>query len=77
MNQPNVSQFLADAKQNEILKQKLRAAMTLQSCIEVAESYGYLLSSEELQAELNQLSEEDLAELINPGVAPRRHITPH
>ncbi len=77
MNQPNVSQFLADAKQNEALRKNLRAAMTLQSCIEVAESYGYHLSSQELQAEFDQMSEKELAELINPGVAPRRHIKPH
>ena len=77
MNQPSVSQFLADAQQNEDLRKRLRAAMTIQSCIEVAESYGYLLSSEELQSEIDQLSEKELAELINPGVAPRRHIKPH
>ncbi len=77
MNHPNVSQFLTDAKQDEALKKKLRAAMSIQSCVEVAESYGYHLSSEELQAELDQMSEKELAELINPGVAPRRHIKPH
>ena len=49
MNQLSVSQFLADAKQNEVLRKRLRAAMSIQSCIKVAESYGYLLSSEELQ----------------------------
>ncbi|MBW4538976.1 MAG: Nif11-like leader peptide family natural product precursor [Myxacorys chilensis ATA2-1-KO14] len=76
MNHPNVSQFLADAKQNEALRNNLRAAMTLQSCIEVAESYGYHLSSKELQAGLDQMSEQELRELINPGVAPRRHIQP-
>ena len=77
MNQPSVSQFLADAQQNEALRKRLRAAMSIQSCVEVAESYGYLLSSEELQSELDQMSEEELAELINPGVAPRQHIKPH
>ena len=28
--------------------------MTIQSCIEVAESYGYLISSEELQSEFTR-----------------------
>lgn len=77
MTQISPSQFLADAKQNEDLKQRLRSALTLQGCIEVAKNYGYEFSGEELQAEFDKMPDEVLGELVNPGITPRRHIKPH
>jgi predicted ribosomally synthesized peptide with nif11-like leader len=77
MLQISPSQFLADAKQDEDLKKQLRSALTLQGCIEVAESYGYEFSGEELQAEFDKMPDDVLGELVNPGVTPRRHIKPH
>jgi len=77
MTQISPSQFLADAKQNEDLKQQLRSALTLQGWIKVAENYGYEFSGEELQAEFDKMPDEVLGELVNPGITPRRHIKPH
>jgi predicted ribosomally synthesized peptide with nif11-like leader len=70
-------QFLTDVKQDENLKGKLRSVLTIQDCIEVAQSCGYEFSSEELQAEFDKMPDEVLGELVNPGIAPRRHIKPH
>lgn len=36
----------------------------------------YDFTTKELQAELSKMSDEDVAEIVNPGVAPRRHINP-
>jgi Nif11 domain len=73
----SVSEFLTATKQDENLHERLRAATTVRRCIELAESYGYKFSSEEFIAELDRLSDETVAKLVNPGVAPRRHIKPH
>lgn len=77
MKQTSVSRFLADAQQNAALRQQLKAANTIESCVAIAESYGHQLSGEELQSELDQMTKEELAEIINPGVAPRIHIKPN
>jgi Nif11 domain len=77
MPQLSPSQFLKDAKQDEALKNKLINAETIQDCVEIADSYGYKLSNEELQAEFNKLPDEVIGELINPGVTPRRHLDSH
>ena len=77
MTQISTSQFLADAKQDENLKNKIRSALTIQACIEVAQGYGYEFSIAEFQAEIDKMSAEDLAEFVNPGVSPRSHIKPH
>ena len=77
MKQLTPSQFLQDAKQDETLKNKLINAETIQDCVEIANSYGYKLSNEELQAELDKLPDELIGKLVNPGVTPRRHIDSH
>lgn len=76
MSQTSVAEFLAAVKQDEGLKQKLKAAIDDQSCVKVGEQSGYKFTPEELHAELSKMPQEELAEIVNPGVAPRRHIEP-
>lgn len=71
-----VSEFITAAKQDEGLRQKLKAAMDMGGYIKVAQERGYDFTAEDLQMELNQMPEEDVAELVNPGIGPRRHIEP-
>ena len=76
MTQKSVAEFLAAAKQDEGLRKRLKVAKSSQSCVDLAEQTGYFFTAEELQAALNQMSEEEVAEIFNPGIAPRQHIDP-
>ena len=76
MSQTSAAKFVRSAKQNVDLKEQLKAAMSLDSCIEIANQKGFDFTATELQTELSQLSPEEIATIINPGVYPRRHINP-
>ncbi|BAZ11788.1 hypothetical protein NIES4071_36140 [Calothrix sp. NIES-4071] len=76
MSQTSVAEFLTVAKQDEGLRQKLQTAMDTRSCVNIAEDIGYDFTAEELEAELNKMSPEEVAQIINPGISPRRHIEP-
>ncbi len=76
MSQTNVAEFLTAAKQDEGLRQKLQSAIDAKTCVDIAEGIGYDFTTEELQAELNNMPPEEVAGIINPGISPRRHIEP-
>lgn len=72
----SVAEFIEVAKQDPALVERLKGATTSHICVELAEEYGYTFTTEELETGLSKLSPEELATLINPGIAPRRHIEP-
>ncbi len=76
MSVASVKDFLATAKQDETMRQKLKSAMDVHGCVKIAKDNGYDFTAEELQSQLNEMSEEEVAKIVNPGVAPRRHIEP-
>jgi predicted ribosomally synthesized peptide with nif11-like leader len=76
MSQTSVVEFLTAAKEDEVLRQKLKTAIDAETCINIAEGIGYDFTSDELQAELNNMPSEEVAGIINPGISPRQHIEP-
>ena len=72
----NVSEFLTAVKNDEQLRQRLQDAVDLNGYAQVAQDNGYDFTTEELRIEISKMSEEEVAEIVNPGVAPRRHIEP-
>ena len=50
--------------------------MACDTFIKIAASRGYNFTVAELDNEISQLSHEEFASVINPGVSPRRHIMP-
>jgi predicted ribosomally synthesized peptide with nif11-like leader len=76
MSQTSATEFLSSAKQNTNLREKLKAALDLNRCIEIANNAGFDFTLLELQTELSQLSDEAVAEILNPGVYPRQHLNP-
>ena len=76
MTVESLAQFLEKAKQDRALIERLKAANTSDTCVKIAEEYGYTFTTEELEAGLSKLSPEELATLVNPGVGTRRHIEP-
>jgi predicted ribosomally synthesized peptide with nif11-like leader len=74
MSQATVSQFVTAVKEDPSLIAELNAAIDVESYYKIAQDHGYFFTSEELQAELSQESQEELAGMINPGTAPRKHL---
>jgi predicted ribosomally synthesized peptide with nif11-like leader len=71
-----VAQFQTAIQQDSSLKEQLTAAAgNIEACSNIAKEHGYDLTPEELQQALTQASNEDLAQAVNPGVAPRQQLT--
>lgn len=76
MAQENAARFFKAVLQDRALKEKLKATTDPDSFIQIAEKQGYHFTKEELNNEIDKLSPEQFAAVINPGIAPRRHIMP-
>jgi predicted ribosomally synthesized peptide with nif11-like leader len=76
MTQDKVAQFQTVIQQDPSLKAQLTAAAgDMEAASKIAKERGYDLNPEELQQALTQESNEDLAQAVNPGVAPRQQLT--
>ncbi len=76
MAQEHAARFFKAVQQDEALKQKLKATTDPETFVKIAEQRGYNFTTEELDTAIAKLSEEEFAAVINPGIAPRRHIMP-
>lgn len=76
MAQENAARLFKAVQQDRALQERLKAAANPEAFIKIAQEHGYHFSAEEMETALSQLSEEDLAEIVNPGVTPRSHIFP-
>jgi len=76
MTQQNATRLFQAVKEDQALQQKLKATDDPQAFIEIAQERGYDFTVEELDSEINKLSEEDLAAIVNPGWGTRRHLNP-
>ncbi len=74
MSQATVNEFVTAIKEDPNLMAELNAAVDVESYYKIAQDHGYFFTSEELKAELSQESQEELAGMINPGMAPRTHL---
>lgn len=76
MVQEHAARFFKAIQHDEALKHKLKVTTDPESFIKIAEERGYQFTVEELDQAIAKLSPEELAAVINPGIAPRRHIVP-
>lgn len=76
MVQEHAARFFKAIQKDEAFKQKLKATTDAEAFIKIAEGRGYHFTTEELETAIGKLSEEEFAAVINPGIAPRRHIMP-
>jgi predicted ribosomally synthesized peptide with nif11-like leader len=74
MTNSTVTEFIQAVEQDASLKAKITAAVDLETRCQIAAEYGYQITAAELQAEASQQPQEDLAEMTNPGMAPRKHL---
>ncbi len=76
MTQQNAARLFKAVKQDQALQEKLKATANPEAFIKIAQERGYDFTINELDAEINKLSEEDLAAIVNPGWGTRRHLNP-
>ncbi|MEA5515445.1 Nif11-like leader peptide family natural product precursor [Nodularia sp. UHCC 0506] len=76
MKQSKTAQILAAVKEDQALQARLKATNNPEEFIKIAKECGYDFTIEELENEISQLSDEDLAAIVNPGWGTRRHIHP-
>ena len=79
MARKDVIKFMKAVKQDAALKDELKvteATTDPKTYIQVAEVHGYHFTTGELRSILSEMSEEELAVVANPGMAPRRHLEP-
>ncbi|MEH2066418.1 MAG: Nif11-like leader peptide family natural product precursor [Nostoc sp.] len=76
MTQQNAARLFKAVKEDQALQEKLKATADPKAFIKIAQERGYDFNVQELDSEINKLSEEDLATIVNPGWGTRRHIHP-
>lgn len=76
MAQESAASFFKAIQQDQALKAKLKATTDAETFVKIAEERGYQFTTEELQKQIEQMSPEEVAAFINPGVGPRRHLVP-
>jgi predicted ribosomally synthesized peptide with nif11-like leader len=75
MAQTTVDKFVQAVNEDLNLIAELKAAVDIDSYYQIAKEHGYHFTPEELHSELSEQSLEELAMTINPGMAPRKHLT--
>ncbi|MBW4673914.1 MAG: Nif11-like leader peptide family natural product precursor [Desmonostoc geniculatum HA4340-LM1] len=76
MTQQNAARLFEAVKRDQALQQKLKATANPEAFIKIAHERGYEFTVAELETEIDKLSEEDLAAIVNPGWGTRRHLNP-
>lgn len=79
MARKNAISFMKVVKQDAALEEELKvtkATTDPKTYVKIAQEHGYQFTTGELQAVLSQMSQEELAIVANPGMAPRRHLEP-
>ena len=76
MTQENAARFFKSVQHDQGLKAKLKATDDPETFLQIANARGYQFTFEELDIAVSKLSHEEMAAVINPGISPRRHLTP-
>jgi predicted ribosomally synthesized peptide with nif11-like leader len=76
MTQENAARFFKSVQQDQGLKAKLKAIDDPETFLQIARARGYQFTLAELDVAVSKLSHEEMASVINPGISPRRHLTP-
>ncbi len=76
MTQQNAARLFEAVKRDQALQERLKATANPEAFIKIARERGYEFTVEELDAEIDKMSEEDLAAIVNPGWGTRRHLNP-
>ncbi|MGP1387680.1 MAG: Nif11 family protein [Thainema sp.] len=76
MAQQNAARIYKNMQQAYANQERQKALNDPQTFIQLATARGYNFTVEELETQLSQLSDEEIAAIFNPGLGPRKHIFP-
>lgn len=76
MSEENAARIYKKVEQAHAQQEREKALSNPEAFIVLAKARGYNFTVKDLEAQLSQLSDEDVADIFNPGIAPRRHLFP-
>lgn len=76
MTQKNAAHFYKNVQQAHATQERQRALSDPEAFIKLAAARGHTFTVEELETQLSQLSDEEVAAILNPGIGPRQHLFP-
>lgn len=76
MSETSAASQLKWVKQREMTKIRQEAMAHPELFVQIAATQGYYISPEAITDQIQHMSPEELASVVNPGVAPRRHLIP-
>jgi predicted ribosomally synthesized peptide with nif11-like leader len=72
----NAARIYKGVEQAQAEQERQKAMNDPEAFIILAKSRGYTFTVKDLETQLSQLSDEDVAGIFNPGIPPRRHLFP-
>jgi predicted ribosomally synthesized peptide with nif11-like leader len=76
MNEKNAARIYKKVEQAHAEQERQKALRNPDAFIKLAEARGYTFTVKDLETQLSQLSDEEMAGIFNLGIGPRRHIFP-
>lgn len=70
----NAACLLKAIQRQEAVKETNKAIENVEQLIKMAAKRGYSFTAEQMKNEINKLSLEELASIVNPGIGPRHHL---
>ena len=76
MAQQNAARIYKNVEAAYAQQERQKALRDPEAFIRLAEARGYAFTVKDLETQLSQLSDEEVAGIFNPGIPPRRHLFP-
>ena len=76
MTTKNAARIYKKLEQAQLEEERQKALSDPEAFIVLAKARGYAFTVKDLETQICQLSDEELASIFNPGIGPRRHLFP-
>ena len=70
----NAAHIYKKVQQAYAQQERQKALSNPEAFIKLALARGYTFTVQDLETQLSQLSDEEVAGIFNPGIGPRRHL---
>ena len=74
MTEKNAARIYKKVELAHAEQERQKALSEPEAFIKLAEARGYTFTVKDLETQLSQLSDEDVAGIFNPGIGLRRHL---